>query len=163
MKSFIRFLEIKRWLNAYEKGNPLLNSRVISDIRVDMQNNTSIYELSNDGSNLAKIILAFAEKRQGFERVDYIEFDENELDSLSFSTKQNTSLNTKIKDVKAYHYDLQIGKVDRLIKLAEFIYSKSSQSKGKTATQVKQLFEGEIGSGNLTKTDLNPALQKHLD
>ncbi len=163
MKSYIRFVELRRWLKAYDKGNPLLNSRVISDIRIDMQNCTSIYALNLDESNLSKIILAFAENRNGVERIDYVKIDENELHKLSLSTKQNPSnLSTKIKNVNVYHYDLEVGKVDRLMHLAEFVYQKTLNISGLDPDEVIMLFEDEINSGDLSLTDLKPAIQKAI-
>lgn len=163
MKCFVRFVELKRWLNAYDKKSNILNARVISDIRVDMQNCTSIFALNDDESNLNKIILAFAENRNGVDRIDYIKIDESELEKLSLSTIQNsTNVNTKIKAVKKYHYDLKIGKVDKLILLAEFIYKKTSDIQGLNPNDVIKLFNEEISSGDLDKKDLKPAIQKFL-
>ncbi|MGH7203224.1 MAG: hypothetical protein ACREHC_02140 [Candidatus Levyibacteriota bacterium] len=163
MKSYIRFVELKRWLRAYDKGNPLLNSRVISDIRVDMQNCTSIYALSEDGSNSAKIILAFAENRRGVERIDYVKIDEDELDKLAFSANKNPSnVSTKIKNVNNSHYDLKVGQVDKLIQLAEFIYKKTLNINGLDPGDVIKLFEDEIKSGELSMSDLNEDIQKAI-
>lgn len=165
MKYYIRFVDLNRWLRAYSDDNPpKFKAKVVGDFRIDFKNKISVFALEDiqDTNTLDKIILAFAVGRPNVSQVEYIVLKENELNKLDFPIKLKTG-KTLIAEANEKHYDLEVGTIDKLIKLAEYIYPLTESTRVVNLRKIRQMILDELEKGTIRKEDLNCTLREKLD
>jgi hypothetical protein len=147
MTYLIRVLSGERWNFEFEEPRMPFKANPLADLRTDYDN-LSVFEFDDTKNNLKDILLGFASKRYGVSKLEYIKLDPSEISSLGFDIKDaKEDGNTLIPTANDAHKNIQIESAGKLLKLAEYIYSKVENIQIVKSKDIKELLKTSLKNG----------------
>jgi hypothetical protein len=161
------FLRVISSLNSWDtEKDPLQLS--IDDVSADMvtdlrttDNNLSVFQIENDGSNVNRIITALAATRTHLQPSFFLVFDSNLLDRLKIELEK-TRGGTPDDFVNDFHRNLKVLSGMKLIELAKELLINSEQCSRDPAEVAQYLQDAEAAGRVNLKEGLKSEVAKAL-
>ena len=131
----------------------------LSDLNTQ-QCTLSVYEVTDDRSNLNRVITALAATRNKIEDVAFVLFDAAVLDELHITARPSPGT-TPDEEVNRSHRNLVEVSAARQLSLAKFMKS-SGEIDRFLPPEVRKLLREAVKSGRLAEDRLQPALRQKL-
>jgi len=143
------------WLKEGE-----LPSCIVRDLRAD-DNALSLWEISDDKSNLLDIIAAFVSLRKDIKYdFDYALLSANHLDELSFAPSKKLA-KTAYRDMNHYHRDVSNLSINKVVYFA-YLLSKHGSFDRMGWKEIEAQLKDAYKRGQLDLKKMKPGLKQQL-
>ncbi len=154
MKQFLRTVRQGRWLKYPDIDWLDDDGALQGDVFCDIQTTCcqlSVFRVNNDGDR-QRVITALASKRNHVALLDYVIFDDSDLDSLGI-TVQQTEGDTPDTVANELHYELGGLTVARLVHLANIV--SVGTHKRITKKEIKSGLQEAVKAGQLNTAKID--------
>ena len=153
MPILLRQVEHRRWYTAQQNASDPLPACALSDLKADISNALSLWEILDDRSNLELVATNLAAGRSKLVELEYVLIEQGQIEQLGIRVVETRARNALIPSVAGYHRDAISLTAADAVAIAE-LFRVSGEFDDVPDTNVGRILAREIEAGTLKRSSL---------